>query len=210
MSQTLDQAYSSMVQLLAKNPEAIVEHLVNNPAKAHLWHMGTGVSGESGELLDAIKKHVIYGKDADVKNIVEELGDLEFYMEGIRQHFQITREETLKANMDKLHTGAAARYRSGYSDEAAQLRSDKQVTENQNDALAKRQIVAFYVPSLVSYFTYSLDMGANDYALYWSSKRNSWNTSASVNNSHLHSRKFPDMVIAHISSEGIPYVPKNK
>jgi uncharacterized protein YabN with tetrapyrrole methylase and pyrophosphatase domain len=53
--------------------------------------------------------------------MVEELGDLEFYMERIRQIVGITREETLKANIEKL----SVRYGKTYSNEAAQARADK-------------------------------------------------------------------------------------
>ena len=38
----------------------------------------------------------------DRENVIEELGDLEFYMEGVRQNLGITREETLNHNIQKL------------------------------------------------------------------------------------------------------------
>lgn len=85
--------------------------------------MAVGVSGEAGELLDAIKKVAVYRKPVDRANVVEELGDLEFYMEGLRQGLGITREETLLANINKL----SKRYEGlKYSDSAAQTRADKQ------------------------------------------------------------------------------------
>src|SRR5436309_15555689 len=109
-----------MVKTLAKPGQDIIDSLT--PEKAHLWHMATGVSGESGELEDAIKKHVIYNKPADRANVVEELGDIEFYIEGIRQGLGITREETIAANIEKL----GKRYEGmKYTDQAAQARADK-------------------------------------------------------------------------------------
>jgi NTP pyrophosphatase (non-canonical NTP hydrolase) len=83
--------------------------------------MAMGVSGEAGELLDAIKKSAIYRKPLDIANVIEELGDLEFYMEGIRQSLGITRRECLDANIAKL----ICRYGDHYSDEAANARADK-------------------------------------------------------------------------------------
>ena len=84
--------------------------------------MAVGVSGEAGELLDGIKKASIYNKPLDRQNIVEELGDIEFYLEGIRQGAGITRQETIDANIEKLK----ARYSAGtYSNKAAQERADK-------------------------------------------------------------------------------------
>lgn len=88
-----------------------------------IMHAAVGIAGEAGELLDAIKKGWAYGKPIDRTNVIEELGDLEFYMEALRQQLNITREETLAANEVKL----SKRYHSGtYSDQHAQERADKQ------------------------------------------------------------------------------------
>ena len=112
-----------MVAALVKPGADILASL--DPGKVNLWHMATGIIGEAGELIDAIKKSVVYNKPLDCTNIVEELGDMEFYMEGLRAVLGITREETLDKNIEKLSTGPKARYKRGYSDAAAQARSDK-------------------------------------------------------------------------------------
>lgn len=87
----------------------------------NLEHMVIGICGEAGEVADGIKKNSIYGKPLDQKNIIEELGDLEFYMAGLRQMLGISRYDTLGANVRKLQ----ARYKGGYSDAAAIERADK-------------------------------------------------------------------------------------
>ena len=92
--------YSEMVYTLTKPGEEIVNSL--SPMGAHMLHMAAGISGEAGELLDSIKKTVIYNKPIDRDNIVEELGDLEFYMEGLRQRLSITREQCIEAKIVKL------------------------------------------------------------------------------------------------------------
>lgn len=113
--------YEQMVARLIKPGQDIIDQMT--PEKAHLWHMATGAAGEGGELLDAFKAHCVYNKPLDIENVIEELGDLEFFMEGIRAELQITREQTLIANMEKL----GVRYSSGtFSDEQAQNRADKQ------------------------------------------------------------------------------------
>jgi len=89
---------------------------------AHLIHMIMGLCGETGELLDAIKKSVIYNKTLDIENVIEELGDIEFYLEGLRQSLGITRDETLSENMSKLTVRYADLI---YTDKAAQERADK-------------------------------------------------------------------------------------
>lgn len=90
--------------------------------KDNLMHPAIGIAGEAGELLDAIKKHWAYNKPLDIENVIEELGDLEFYIEALRQEIGIDRDEILTANIRKL----SARYHKGtYSDEQAQARADK-------------------------------------------------------------------------------------
>lgn len=114
-----DNEFSNMVRALAKPGQDIIFSLT--PARAHLLHMAVGVSGEAGELLDNVKKYVVYNKPFDIVNMTEEMGDIEFYLEGIRQVTGITREQTIEANIAKL----GKRYSQGYSDQAAQERADK-------------------------------------------------------------------------------------
>jgi len=116
--------YSEMVAALAK-PGAVIASTLTSE-NAHLLHMAVGVAGEAGELLDAIKRPAIYLKSIDRANVIEELGDLEFYMEGLRQGLGITRTETLDANIAKL----SVRYKGlKYTDSAANARADKQTSQ---------------------------------------------------------------------------------
>ena len=119
-SERLAVLFDEQVLALAKPGKDILATLT--PEKCHLWHMATGCAGEAGELLDAIKKHVLYNKDLDRANIVEELGDFEFYKIGICQALGISQEEILTANMRKLSTRYSAKQ---YSDAQAQARADK-------------------------------------------------------------------------------------
>lgn len=112
--------HRAMVNLLNKSGTALVEEMT--PVKAVLNHMVIGLCGEVGELADAIKRHTMYNKELDFENVVEELGDLEFYMEGLRQALELTRTETLEQNYDKL---MKKRYPNGFSNEAAINRADK-------------------------------------------------------------------------------------
>ena len=95
-----------------------------NANKAHLIHMLVGIAGEVGELIEGVVPYLFADIPMDEENIVEELGDLEFYLEGLRQGLDFSREQTLKANKHKL---LGKRYASGaYSDEQAQARADKE------------------------------------------------------------------------------------
>lgn len=112
--------HDEMVRALKKDGAIIASELTG--PEADLWHMSSCICGEAGELFDAVKKRVVYRKPLDRENVVEELGDLEFYLEGLRQNLGITREETIAANIAKL----GKRYEGlRYSDEAAQQRADK-------------------------------------------------------------------------------------
>ena len=111
--------HKKLVFELAKPGQDIVDELT--PMQAFALHMAIGVSGEAGELLDAIKKFAIYQKPLDLENVVEELGDIEFYLQGIRQAFCIDREYVLQQNIEKLRK----RYGKTYTNEAAQRRADK-------------------------------------------------------------------------------------
>lgn len=112
--------HSDLVKALVKPGEDILDTI--SPSQVDGLHMSVGIAGEAGELLDAIKKWVIYNKPLDRANVIEELGDLEFYMEGLRQSLNITREETVAANIAKLSVRYAGLK---YTDTAAQTRVDK-------------------------------------------------------------------------------------
>lgn len=115
--------YTDFVRTLVKDQDTINNNLTG--FQAGLIHMMMGLAGETGELMDAIKKSVIYGKTLDRTNIIEELGDIEFYLEGLRQSLRISREQVISNNVEKL----TKRYTNNtYSDTQAIQRADKDET----------------------------------------------------------------------------------
>lgn len=112
--------YQQFVNSIVKPGDEIVRQLT--PHQAHLLHMAVGVSGEAGELLDAIKKHCMYQKQINIDNVIEETGDILFYLTGLLNDLNITIDQCIQANMDKL----SKRYPAGsYSNDAAIARADK-------------------------------------------------------------------------------------
>lgn len=99
-----------MVKALAKPGEAIIADLT--PESAHLIHMAIGVSGEVGELMDCFEFAHFDLEQVDRTNLVEELGDIEFYVEGIAGAVGITLHRdvairfTLQQAMNKLSVKA--------------------------------------------------------------------------------------------------------
>lgn len=117
----IQDAHKRIVKDLAKKGNDILKEM--NDTQAELAHMAMLITGEAGELCDAIKKHVIYQKPLDIANVVEELGDIEWTLERIRQLLSIDRTHTLMSNIEKLKK----RYPNlSYSNNHAQERADKE------------------------------------------------------------------------------------
>jgi NTP pyrophosphatase (non-canonical NTP hydrolase) len=118
--------YAKFVELLCKPGIDILVHM--DPRDAHLTHMAMGVAGEAGELLDAVKKSVIYRKPLDRENVLEECGDILFFVQGILNHYSnteddpVTIQEVIRMNRLKL---SRRYYKGTYSNEQAQERADK-------------------------------------------------------------------------------------
>jgi NTP pyrophosphatase (non-canonical NTP hydrolase) len=87
-----------------------------------MLHTVVGISGEAGELIDAVKKSWVYNKPLDRENLKEELGDILFYLTKLASMLGVTVAELCELNRQKLEK----RYPSGYSDKDAQERKDKQ------------------------------------------------------------------------------------
>lgn len=113
-------SYSDFVSALCKPGESIRAELT--PEDCHRLHMAVGISGEAGELLDAVKKAVIYRKPLDIANVREECGDLLFYITGMLSSIGSNIDEVIAENAAKL----SLRYQSlSYSNAAAIARNDK-------------------------------------------------------------------------------------
>ncbi len=116
----LETSHELMVAGLMKPGEQIRTEVTGD--QFDLIHSVMGICGEAGELLDAVKKHTVYRHPLDRVNVIEELGDLEFYLQNLRARLGISRNETLEANMSKL----AKRYPGfKFTNAAAIERADK-------------------------------------------------------------------------------------
>ncbi len=93
-----------------------------------ILHAAMGLSTESGEFLDAIKRQIFYGTELDEVNLVEEIGDILWYcqlaLESVGSSFAEAREK----NINKLE----ARYPDKYRDKDAKnrdLEKEREVLE---------------------------------------------------------------------------------
>ena len=83
----------------------------------------------AGDILDTIKKRVMYRKELDIAKLTQLLMDDCWVVQGIADILGISESDIRNHNMDKLERGANARYKAGYSDQAAQDRVDKKGEE---------------------------------------------------------------------------------
>ena len=77
-----------------------------------LEHMIIGIGTESGELLDAYKKHKFYKRELNTQNIKEEIGDLCWYLYQLCEVVDYTMEQARADNIEKL----AKRYPDKFKD----------------------------------------------------------------------------------------------
>lgn len=81
-------------------------------------HMLLGLASEVGELQDAYKKHLAYGKDLDLVNVKEELGDVLWYIANMCTILDVNLESVANTNINKLQ----ARYPDKFSNKCATVR----------------------------------------------------------------------------------------
>ena len=77
-----------------------------------------GLCGESGEAIDIVKKHLAQGHPLDREHLINELGDIAWYLAETATVLGIDLEEVLQRNIDKLK----ARYPEGFDTEKSQNR----------------------------------------------------------------------------------------
>ena len=77
-----------------------------------------GLAGESGEVLDIIKKWVFHEKELDKDHLKKEIGDVMWYVAMLCESFDFNIDEILKINVCKLKS----RYPDGFDTEKANHR----------------------------------------------------------------------------------------
>lgn len=125
-----------------KNSEYIKQALVTESADPvpikdrlghsyRLVHAGMGLTTETAELVDALKKWAFYGKPLDKVNIKEEIGDCLWYMAIVADECGFSFEEAMEANIKKLR----ARYGEKFTEFDALNRNiplEREILEQRN------------------------------------------------------------------------------
>jgi NTP pyrophosphatase (non-canonical NTP hydrolase) len=89
--------------------------------KDQLSYLALGLSGESGEFADAIKKIVYHGHPMDRESLKHELGDVLWYLALLADELGMTLNDVAASNIEKLKN----RYPDGYSDHRSLNRREK-------------------------------------------------------------------------------------
>jgi NTP pyrophosphatase (non-canonical NTP hydrolase) len=93
-----------------------IKERFNNVELIRLIHASVGLSTEANELMDnIIKKHLFYGKELDKTNIIEEAGDLFWYLAILHDTLGKAFEYAMAKNIEKLK----ARYGDKFNQEGA-------------------------------------------------------------------------------------------
>lgn len=79
-----------------------------------------GLCGESGEAIDIVKKHLAQGHELDREYLIKELGDIAWYLAETATALDVTLEEVLSGNIEKLRK----RYPEGFDKERSIQRDE--------------------------------------------------------------------------------------
>lgn len=109
---------------LASNTRADLESPLMNQL-----HMVSGMVTEASEIMDAYKKHFAYGKELDVVNVEEEIGDLLWYIANFTDMMEFDLSDIMEKNIAKLQ----ARFPNKFEADRAinrDLNNERQILEN--------------------------------------------------------------------------------
>ena len=79
-----------------------------------------GIAGESGEVVDIVKKVLYHSHELDVPTLQKEIGDLLWYTVLLCETVGITLDDVMQANVEKLQK----RYPDGFDTEKSRLRKE--------------------------------------------------------------------------------------
>jgi NTP pyrophosphatase (non-canonical NTP hydrolase) len=130
--------YVKNVMVTAAGDHASIGKRLQVPSAIDLLHGAMGMATEAGELLDAVKKHIFYGRTLDTINIEEELGDSMWYFGLIIHALHLMGYETgIEVICEKNILKLRARYGAKFSEAAA----------NERDLAKEREILESTAPS---------------------------------------------------------------
>lgn len=90
-------------------------HRLQSVRTLRILHASMGLVTEAAEIMDALKKFIFYGKELDIVNLKEELGDSDWYKAIVIDELGSSQEEIWQMVINKLKT----RYGDKFNEESA-------------------------------------------------------------------------------------------
>jgi hypothetical protein len=112
-----DNAFATYQKVAAATARAQYD-LDEDPRFARLAIASMGLSGETGELVDMLKKWIGHGHELNLDAVEKELGDVLWYVAEIATTLELSLSDIAKKNEEKLK----ARYPEGFSVERSRNR----------------------------------------------------------------------------------------
>lgn len=131
MSITNEEYVSAAILTESTDFNAIIKRF-SDRRMIRLLHAAIGLATESGEFLDQLKKVLFYGRPLDAVNVVEELGDAQWYTAIAVDELNTTIGHIQQININKL----AARYGETFSELKAlsrDLDAERKILESGSD-----------------------------------------------------------------------------
>jgi len=108
--------YQQLARRTEANQEPILARLtLLGPQAMRLDNAARGLAADAGEVCTAVMRHIEYGRELDVPNLLEEVGDCLWRLSQLCDAAGITLEMAMEANIQKLRV----RYPDKYSEERA-------------------------------------------------------------------------------------------
>lgn len=102
------------------NYTPILQRLEQDHTLMRLNHAAMGLTGESGEIMDLVKKNIMYGTPVDRQKLLLECGDVLWYMSVMLDALGSSFGHVMYLNDEKL----SKRYPSGFNEADAKARKD--------------------------------------------------------------------------------------
>lgn len=100
--------------------KALRSALLDRPLNDQLMNAALGLAGEAGEVSDLVKKFFFHGHPLNREKLIDELGDIQWYIVLGCVGLGVTLEEVMQRNIEKL----LKRYPDKFSTEASINRSE--------------------------------------------------------------------------------------
>ena len=93
--------------------QAVKRTMAQLDKQSNLSMLCMGLAGETGEVVDHVKKHLYQGHGLDSEKVIDEAGDVLWYLTNLLSEIGATLEEVQEKNVEKL----MKRYPEGFSEE---------------------------------------------------------------------------------------------